>query len=107
MFSGGTFHSAMGAFAGARRSSAVHKERRQAEPRPEGRKSRAVGGKPHRDPTLGYWLLPLPTIDPMVVARSGAALASYGPDFRYSHYAGMKKLRYARSAPPAWWPGCS
>ena len=43
---------------------------------------------------LGLWLLPLPTIDPFVVARSGAALASYGPDFRYSHYAGLKTLRY-------------
>ncbi len=95
MFSGGTFHSAMGAFAGTRRSSAVHTERRQAEPRPEGRKSRAIGGKPHRDPDLGYWLLPLPTIDPMVVARSGAALASYGPDFSYSHYVGMKRLASA------------
>jgi len=98
MFSGGTFHSAMGAFAGARRSSAVHKERRRAEPRPDGRKSRAVGGKPHRDADLGYWLLPLPTVDPMVVARSGAALASYGPDFRYSHYAGTKKLSSAVGA---------
>ena len=98
MASGGTFHSAMGAFAGARSSSAVHKERRAAEPRPEGRKARAVGGRPHRDPELGYWLLPLPTIDPMVVARSAAALASYGPDFRYSHYAGMKKLRSAIGA---------
>ena len=29
-----------------------------------------------------------------MVARSGAALASYGPDFRYSHYAGLKTLRY-------------
>jgi saccharopine dehydrogenase (NAD+, L-glutamate forming) len=54
-----------------------------------------VAGKPHRDPVLGYWLLPLPTIDPQVVARSGAALASYGPKFRYSHYAGTKTLRYA------------
>lgn len=98
MFSGGTFHSAMGAFAGARRSSAVHRERRAAEPRPEGRTSRAVAGKPHRDPDLGYWLLPLPTIDPMVVARSGAALASYGSDFRYSHYAGMKHLTSAVGA---------
>jgi saccharopine dehydrogenase (NAD+, L-glutamate forming) len=44
---------------------------------------------------LGYWLLPLPTIDPFVVARSGSALASYGPDFRYSHFAGTKTLRFA------------
>jgi short subunit dehydrogenase-like uncharacterized protein len=53
-----------------------------------------VAGKPHRDSTLGLYLLPMPTIDPFVVARSGAALASYGPDFRYSHYAGLKTLRY-------------
>jgi short subunit dehydrogenase-like uncharacterized protein len=98
MFSGGTFHSAMGAFSRVRRSSSVHKERRRAEPRPEGRRSRAVAGKPHRDSELGYWLLPLPTIDPMVVARSGAALASYGPDFTYSHFAGTKTLRYAAGA---------
>jgi saccharopine dehydrogenase (NAD+, L-glutamate forming) len=69
--------------------------RKRVEPRPEGRRSKAVAGKPMRDGVLGYWLLPLPTIDPFIVARSGAALASYGPDFRYSHYAGTKTLRYA------------
>jgi short subunit dehydrogenase-like uncharacterized protein len=95
MFSGGTFHSAMAAFSRAREMRAVTQERRQVEPRPEGRRSRAVAGRPHRDPLLGHWLLPLPTIDPVVVARSGAALASYGPDFAYSHYAGTKTLRYA------------
>jgi short subunit dehydrogenase-like uncharacterized protein len=94
-FSGGTFHSAMAAFSRARQMRDAMQERRRAEPRPEARKSRAVAGKPHRDPVLGYWLLPLPTIDPFIVARSGAALASYGPDFRYSHYAGTKTLRYA------------
>ena len=95
MFSGGTFHSAMTAFSRVRKTGAVTKERRRAEGRPEGRRSKAVQGKPHKDSVLGYWLLPLPTIDPLVVARSGAALASYGPDFRYSHYAGTKTLRYA------------
>jgi saccharopine dehydrogenase (NAD+, L-glutamate forming) len=34
-------------------------------------------------------------MDPAIVARSGAALPSYGPRFRYSHYAGTKTLRYA------------
>ena len=29
------------------------------------------------------------------MARSGAALPAYGPEFRYSHYAGTKTLRYA------------
>jgi short subunit dehydrogenase-like uncharacterized protein len=95
VFSGGTFHSAMGAFARARQMQAASKERRQVEPRPQGRSSRAVQGKPGRDKVLGRWLLPLPTIDPLVVARSGAALPAYGPKFTYSHYAGTKTLRYA------------
>ena len=94
-FSGGTFHSALGAMSRVKQMRTTYGERRRHEDRPEGRSSRAVAGKPHRDSLLGYWLLPLPTIDPTIVARSGAALASYGPRFRYSHYAGTKTLRYA------------
>ncbi|WP_067435459.1 saccharopine dehydrogenase family protein [Nocardioides jensenii] len=94
-FSGGTFHSALGAMERARQMKAAFAERRRKEGRPEGRSSRAAAGKPHRDKVLGYWLLPLPTIDPQVVQRSGAALPSYGPKFTYSHYAGTKTLRYA------------
>jgi saccharopine dehydrogenase (NAD+, L-glutamate forming) len=95
MPSGGTVHSAMNAFSRLRQSKAAYAARRKVEPRPEGRSSRAVAGKPRRDPVLGRWLVPLPTIDPMIVARSGAALPAYGPEFRYSHYAGTKTLRYA------------
>ncbi|TCJ30371.1 saccharopine dehydrogenase family protein [Nocardioides jejuensis] len=95
MASGGTFHSFLGAASRGRQMMQAAKERKAVEPRPEGRRSRAVAGRPTRDKSLGYWLLPLPTIDPMVVARSGAALSSYGPDFRYSHFAGTKTLRYA------------
>ncbi len=95
MFSGGTFHSAMTAMSRGRQIKEASSARRRIERRPEGRSSRAVAGKPHRDGELGLWLLPLPTIDPFVVARSGAALASYGPRFRYSHYAGTRTLRYA------------
>lgn len=94
-FSGGTFHSAMTAMSRGAQMRAAMRRRREAEPRPTGRRSRAVAGKPHRDRVLGWNLLPLPTIDPFVVARSGAALDRYGPDFRYSHYAGVKTLRYA------------
>lgn len=94
-FSGGTFHSAMGAFSRARQMREAMAARRKVEPRPEGRSSKAVAGRPHRDKLLGYWLVPLPTIDPFVVARSGAALPAYGPKFRYSHYAGTKTLRFA------------
>ncbi|MBM9460890.1 saccharopine dehydrogenase NADP-binding domain-containing protein [Nocardioides sp. zg-536] len=94
-FSGGTFHSAITAFSRARQMREAARERRRLEPRPDGRRSRASAAKPGRDPELGLWLLPLPTIDPFVVARSGAALPSYGPDFTYTHFAGTKTLRYA------------
>jgi len=95
-FSGGTFHSAMNAFSRARQMrGAMQARRKQEDPLAGGRKARAVAGKPHRDRELGYWLLPLPTMDPAIVARSGAALPSYGPRFRYSHYAGTKTLPYA------------
>jgi saccharopine dehydrogenase (NAD+, L-glutamate forming) len=93
-FSGGTFHSAMEQMSRQRSAKQTSAERRKKEPRPEGRKARAITGKPGRDQELGYWLLPLPTIDPVIVGRSGAALPAYGPDFRYSHYAGLKTLRY-------------
>jgi short subunit dehydrogenase-like uncharacterized protein len=95
-FSGGTFHSAMTAFSRAPQMRSAMQARRKKEGKPAGgRRSRAVAGRPHKDRELGYWLLPLPTIDPFVVARSGAALERYGPDFRYSHYVGLKTLRYA------------
>jgi short subunit dehydrogenase-like uncharacterized protein len=95
MFSGGTFHSAVHQMSRPRQLREAAAERRREERRPSGRTSRAVAGTPHRDRVLGYWLLPLPTLDPIVVARSGAALPWYGPSFRYSHYAGTKTLRYA------------
>ncbi|WP_183093519.1 saccharopine dehydrogenase family protein [Nocardioides stalactiti] len=94
-FSGGTFHSALNAFARAKQMRDASQARKRVEQRPKDRKSRATAGKPSRDKRLGYWLVPLPTIDPFIVARSGAALASYGPAFTYSHFAGTKTLRYA------------
>lgn len=94
-FSGGTFHSAMAAFSRAKQMRDALAARKRVEQRPTGRSSRAIGGKPGKDPVLGYWLLPMPTIDPFVVARSGAAIDAYGPEFRYSHFAGTKTLHYA------------
>lgn len=94
-FSGGTFHSALGAASRMKQAQTTARERRAKEPRPEGRSSRAVAPRPQRDPVLKYWLLPLPTVDPMIVARSGAALDTYGPRFTYSHHAGTKTLRMA------------
>jgi len=97
-FSGGTFHSALHQFSRARHLQRTAAERKQVEPRPEGRKVRTAAGKPHKDAELGYWLLPLPTIDPTVVKRSAAARDDYGPEFTYSHYAGFKSLPYAGGA---------
>jgi short subunit dehydrogenase-like uncharacterized protein len=90
--SGGTFHSAMTAFTRVRQTQQAHKERRDMEPRENGRRVRLVA-KPHRE--LGYWAVPMPTIDPQVIARSARALDRYGPDFSYGHYAGVKRLPVA------------
>ena len=95
MFSGGTFHTAINSFSRARQMAATLRERAAVEPEPEGRSAYPVRGRPTRAPELGVWLLPLPTIDPLIVARSGAALPAYGPRFRYSHYAGVKRLPVA------------
>ena len=95
MASGGTFHSALAQFSRGRQMGQAAKARRSLEPRPEGRRVRSGDTKPTRDSELGYWLLPLPTIDPAVVKRSAAARDEYGPAFSYAHFAGVKTLRYA------------
>jgi saccharopine dehydrogenase (NAD+, L-glutamate forming) len=92
MFSGGTFHSAVNQLAHRGESRKVAAARRREEPRPTDRRVRGDAGKPHRDPDLGLWLVPLPTLDPRIVIRSARALPAYGPDFRYSHYAGVRRL---------------
>jgi short subunit dehydrogenase-like uncharacterized protein len=90
--SGGTFASAMTAFSRGRQMKQAVDERRKVEPRAEGRRVRATARPPHRDRDSGWWLVPLPTIDPLVVKRSAAALERYGPDFEYAHYAAVKRL---------------
>jgi short subunit dehydrogenase-like uncharacterized protein len=93
-FSGGTYHSALDQLSRSGQMRQAMQARREYEKRPKGRKVRAVQGKPGRDSLLGYYLLPLPTIDPFIVARSAAALDAYGPEFTYSHFAGLKTLTY-------------
>jgi short subunit dehydrogenase-like uncharacterized protein len=94
-FSGGTFHSLMAQVSRASQMKKAAAARKRREERPAGRKVRAVAGKPHKDAELGYWLLPMPTVDPMIVKRSAAARDDYGPEFTYSHYAGFKTLPMA------------
>jgi saccharopine dehydrogenase (NAD+, L-glutamate forming) len=71
---------------------AAHRERRRKEPRPPGRRARAVPGRLHRDSDAQAWAVPLPTIDGQVVARSARAMERYGPDFTYTHYAAVRRL---------------
>lgn len=92
--SGGTFASALTGFSRPRQNMAAARERKAAEPpRDPARRVRPDAGRPHR--ARGYWAMPLPTIDPQVVARSARALPRYGPDFRYGHYAAVKRLPIA------------
>ena len=43
-------------------------------------------GRVGHDASTGWWVIPLPTIDPLVVAQSARQLPRYGPEFTYSHY---------------------
>jgi short subunit dehydrogenase-like uncharacterized protein len=90
--SGGTFHSALNAFSRGRQMKQAAGARRKVEERLAGRRVRATALRPHRDPEQGWWLVPLPTIDPLVVKRSAMTLDRYGPDFEYAHYAAVKRL---------------
>ncbi|MFD9128266.1 saccharopine dehydrogenase family protein [Kitasatospora sp. NPDC059571] len=93
--SGGTFASALTAMSRPRATALAARERRAADPRPAGRRIRAIGGLPGRSRPAHAWTVPLPTIDPQVVVRSAAALDRYGPDFGYRHAAAVKRLPVA------------
>ncbi len=98
-FSGGTAHSALTQFSRTRQMLQAASERRRHEPSPAGRKARATTDRPRYESALGAWALPMPTIDPQVVARSARALDRYGPDFSYGHFAAVERLPVALGAP--------
>ncbi|MFE9205168.1 saccharopine dehydrogenase family protein [Micromonospora sp. NPDC007230] len=91
-FSAGTYHSALTALSRTGETSRAARARKAVEPRPAGRRVRAVPGKVGRSAEVGMWAVPLPTIDPQIVRRSAAARPEYGPDFRYRHFAAVKRL---------------
>ncbi|MEU9032213.1 saccharopine dehydrogenase NADP-binding domain-containing protein [Streptomyces sp. NPDC048383] len=95
LFSGGTLASALTALGRGPQTLAAARSRRLHEPRLPGRRVRGPVGAPRFSRETGSWALPLPTLDPAVVARSAAALARYGPDFRYRHYAAVRHLPVA------------
>jgi short subunit dehydrogenase-like uncharacterized protein len=89
--SGGTYHSAIGAFSRLRQAGRTAAERKELEGRPTGRRVKG-GGKIGRGAGGQGWALPLPTIDPQIVLRSARTLDRYGPQFSYQHFAQFKRL---------------
>jgi short subunit dehydrogenase-like uncharacterized protein len=94
-FSGGTLASFLLALSRPRTSQALARRRRTTEPRPEGRTARAVPGRAGWSKDAHAWVVPMPSLDPLIVARSAAALPEYGPEFRYRHFAAVKHLPIA------------
>ncbi len=93
--SGGTVASALGIMGRYRQGTKAHKERLNLEPATPGRRQQIVIGRPKRDRETGFYLLPMPTIDPQIVRQSAQADPRYGPDFSYAPYIALKKLPQA------------
>jgi short subunit dehydrogenase-like uncharacterized protein len=98
-FSGGTYHSLVGALGRLKESGRVGRQRRSVERHSpdgklaEGRRVRGVSRRPHRDRLGGGWVVAVPTIDPQQVLRTARLNERYGPDFSYAHYVVIRKLR--------------
>ena len=85
--SGGTVTSAVVAMSRARGAQQVHRERRALEGVPAGRRVRSSAGRAGYDRDVGAWVLPMTTLDPLIVGTSARGLPRYGPDFTYRHHA--------------------
>ncbi|MFD9307102.1 saccharopine dehydrogenase family protein [Streptomyces sp. NPDC060048] len=101
LVSGGTLTTLLTAMGRGPQHLAAARARRLHEPRLPGRRVRGPVGAPRFSRETGAWALPLPTLDPRIVARSAAALERYGPDFRYRHYASLRHLPVAVGATAA------
>ncbi|WP_326556463.1 saccharopine dehydrogenase family protein [Micromonospora sp. NBC_01796] len=84
--SSGTYRTVLLVLARRRSAAAAARARRRAQPVVRSRRVRAGAGRPGRSAELRRWVLPLPSLDPVVVGRSATALDRYGPDFRFRHH---------------------
>jgi len=91
-FSGGTYASMLTAVSRPREMRRAAQERNRTERRPANKTIRTPFGRPHRDPATGNWLVPMPTLDPQLVARSAAASDEYGTNFTYRQYVAFRHL---------------
>ncbi|EYF07867.1 saccharopine dehydrogenase family protein [Chondromyces apiculatus] len=89
MFSGGTWQSALGALGDLRAQRSRSKPPKAAS-EPGARKVKGIKAKVRYDREQHAWIVPLPTVDPLIVLRSARALPVYGPDFSYGHYAPVR-----------------
>jgi short subunit dehydrogenase-like uncharacterized protein len=85
--SGGTWHSALEIMGAPRAALAKRIDGRAAG---DTRKVRSLPRAIGFDDELGLWIVPMPTIDPLVVLASARSLPEYGPDFRYGHFVGLR-----------------
>lgn len=92
MPSGGTLASALTAFSRGRQNFQAARDRRRAEPQLIGRRVHIPLGRPGHDPDQNAWVVPLPILDPQIVAASAAASDEYGPDFTYQQFLALKQL---------------
>jgi short subunit dehydrogenase-like uncharacterized protein len=92
-FSGGTFHSAVGAFSRLGATARAGKQRRSLEDWPLDRKIGSAPPRIRKHPEIGSWVVPFPSVDQQVVLRSAAANERYGPNFRYGHFLQVKNLK--------------
>ncbi|MCL2418276.1 MAG: saccharopine dehydrogenase NADP-binding domain-containing protein [Conexibacteraceae bacterium] len=96
--SGGTFHSAVNAMGRLKEAGRIARQRQSTERHAEdGRMAsdRSVHGeslRPYREPLVGGWVVPVPTIDPQHVLRSARLDPVYGPDFTYAHLLVTRRL---------------
>src|SRR5256714_971577 len=96
--SGGTLTTVLLAMSRPAAAARAAKARRAAQPPPEGKTVGTLTGPPRHDAVAHAWIAPLPAIDVQIVLRSAAALPEYGPDFRYGHFAAVRRLPVALAA---------
>lgn len=84
-FSGGTWQTLLNEMGGAGFAAAGKAPPWAKDPLPGGRVVEELRPRVRKEPEMGGWACPMPSIDPQIVLRSARALDLYGPDFRYGH----------------------
>ena len=84
--SGGAYRSMLANLARPRQTVWSQLKRKRREPRPEGRRVRALNRPPLRTPGVRGWRIPYPTVDRETVLRTARAFERYGPNFSYGYY---------------------